>query len=1068
MDLYQVISYPLYAGAVLQIILGIALLKQAPRKSRAKRACAGLFFAAAAFLLSNAISYTLESQGRDYNFFNRVSWIGWFMIPACLQFAYYMQDEDSRIARIVGYVLYPFWSVVLLLTLFTDLVEPGDPSLIPFIDLDGPLEKPLRFVGAILAFWLLVVLYRTKNKMTGLKKSQFSLFFFGTLIFNIGCILVASVLPLFGAINPAFTTFVSLPWVVITYYAITRHRLFDLRLFVSRVLSTGFLLAVLSVMQVALFRLLSPVLGDSLSIAVSLSALGTFFFVTRLNRKMQDWVQALVLQDKYDYQKILQDSIKAITSILDLEELLGYFIGSVKKSLQVENSYLLLKEKNGHYSLKRGFNVQQEQVAGSPVIETLLDWLWQVRHGVVREELEHLTADGAGRMSEAMQTMGAELIIPLLYKEDLKGFMVLGRKGSLDPYFQSDIDLLETLAGHAAIAIENAQLYDEARQAKESMRESEAKFRTLAETAATGIFMHQGGNFLYANHASEIIGGYTIDEYLGMNFMGLVHRDYIDLVKTRARERIDGTSDIPRQYEFKIVKKNGEERWVLMTAGITEFEGKTTVMGTLIDITERKRAQEERYQMAALVENSSDFMGMSAMDGQVLFVNSGGRKLLGLDRNDDVKTRHVSDFMIQEDRPMFLEQILPNDFWQGEFRLRHFKTGLPVPVEMSCFKVFNQETEMPLTRAVVIRDITRLKKVREERDQYYQELQMALQFLQESEARFRTLAETTTAGIVIHRGGNFIYANPAIRKITGYDNEEVLALNFWDVIHPDYRDMARERGKARLQGAQLPTEYEVKIIIKNGEERWGNLTAGIIDYEGAPAIVVTFFDITDRKRAEEEQVRLYEQRIAIEKRHVVEKEKLLMDLHDGIGGITTNISILTELALKAADIEGVKSTLGTIAQLSREGIAEIRSFMHSLDAQDLNWRTIATELRNQGTNMVAPHGIAFALKATVDDVQEQPGSLLWVNLFKIYKESLTNAIKHSKANAIEVELKISREAFLLDIIDNGTSREEDWGKGRGIANMKKRAAELGGRMTLSSGNGTRMSLEIPLPLKYPA
>jgi signal transduction histidine kinase len=247
------------------------------------------------------------------------------------------------------------------------------------------------------------------------------------------------------------------------------------------------------------------------------------------------------------------------------------------------------------------------------------------------------------------------------------------------------------------------------------------------------------------------------------------------------------------------------------------------------------------------------------------------------------------------------------------------------------------------------------------------------------------------------------------------------------------------------------------------------MTAGVIEYEGKPAIIATLFDITDRKRAEEEKVNLYEDRIAEEKRHLMEKEKLLMDLHDGIGGITTNIGILVELARKATDIEGVKSTLNTISRLSREGISEIRSFMHSLDTRELNWRSLATELRSQGTNMVEPHRIAFALEVSLEDIQEQPGSLLWVNLFKIYKEALTNVIKHSKADSVAVALKVAKDGLLLIVHDNGTGWEEGRGNGRGISNMKKRAKETGGRLTLTfgRGSGTRVSLEIPLPLKYP-
>jgi two-component system sensor histidine kinase UhpB len=279
--------------------------------------------------------------------------------------------------------------------------------------------------------------------------------------------------------------------------------------------------------------------------------------------------------------------------------------------------------------------------------------------------------------------------------------------------------------------------------------------------------------------------------------------------------------------------------------------------------------------------------------------------------------------------------------------------------------------------------------------------------------------------------------------------------------------MVRERGQARLRGQEIPPKYEFKVITKNGEARWVYMTAGVIEYEGKPAVIGTLFDITDLKRTEEEKVRLYEERIAEERRHVMEKEKLLMDLHDGVGGITTNINILSEVAQKAADIESIKGTLATISGLSREGISEIRSFMQSLDARELSWRTLATELRSQGTNMVEPHNIAFTIESRTDDVPEQPSSLLWVNLFKIYKEALTNVIKHSKARAVAVILRVDKDGLYLAVQDDGTGWAEKPNSGRGLSNMKKRAEEIGGRLFFSPGSGVRVNIEIPIPLKYP-
>jgi PAS domain S-box-containing protein len=616
--------------------------------------------------------------------------------------------------------------------------------------------------------------------------------------------------------------------------------------------------------------------------------------------------------------------------------------------------------------------------------------------------------------------------------------------------------------------IEKTQLHDTIHKAIQSLKESEEKFRTLAETAAMAIFIHQGGNFLYANRAAETIGGYTVEEYLTMNFMSLVHPDYIDLVKSRARDRLAGSGDIPAQYEFKIVRKNGEECWVLMTAGVSEFEGKPAVIGTLIDITDRKKAEEERHQMALLIENSSDFIGMADLAGNVLFVNSGGRRMVGLDRKDEVLGTRLPDYFADEDRPVFEMQIRLSSAWRGELRMRHFKTGRDIPVDLYAFTVTDEKTGKPIARAAVIRDITDLKRAREERERIDRELQRALRSLQESETRFRTLAETTAAGIFIYREGRLIYVNPAGQRLSGYGRDEILGTDFWEIIHPRYRDVIRSRAEARLRGQDVPAEFEFAISTKSGEERWMGMTAGITEYEGKPAVIATLFDVTDRKRAEQEKVKLYEQRIAEEKRHLLEKEKILMDLHDGIGGITTNISILSELAQQMTDMDGIKKKLATISRLSREGISEIRGFMRSLDTRELTWRTFAAELRSQGMSLLEPHAVKFDLDSVVEDGHEQPGSLLWVNVFKIYKEALTNVVKHAKADSVFVKLQVSDRGLFLTVQDNGTGGEALRGTGgRGLANMKRRAGEIGGTVTISSGRGTVVHVEIPLPIKYP-
>jgi signal transduction histidine kinase len=193
-------------------------------------------------------------------------------------------------------------------------------------------------------------------------------------------------------------------------------------------------------------------------------------------------------------------------------------------------------------------------------------------------------------------------------------------------------------------------------------------------------------------------------------------------------------------------------------------------------------------------------------------------------------------------------------------------------------------------------------------------------------------------------------------------------------------------------------------------------------------------------------------------------QKVLMDIHDGIGGITTNIYLLSELTQKATDPADVRKAVATISGLSREGMGEIRSLMYSLDREDMTWHSLSAEIRSQGMKMVEPHAIAFEMTAEIADVVSKPGSLLCLSLFRIYRETLMNVIKHSRAKKVSVDLRVSRQLLLLAIRDDGVGLDVPSlsAKGRGIVFMKARAAEIGGKVTLTSDRGACVTVEVPL------
>jgi len=123
--------------------------------------------------------------------------------------------------------------------------------------------------------------------------------------------------------------------------------------------------------------------------------------------------------------------------------------------------------------------------------------------------------------------------------------------------------------------------------------------------------------------------------------------------------------------------------------------------------------------------------------------------------------------------------------------------------------------------------------------------------LLESDRQFRELAEHVASATFIYRGTHFVYVNAAAVELTGYSREELLTIPFWSVVAPEFRELVRLRGLARQAGEAAPPRYEIRLVRKDGEERWVDFTAGLVEYGGAPAAIGTAFDITTRKHAEE-------------------------------------------------------------------------------------------------------------------------------------------------------------------------------------------------------------------------
>jgi PAS domain S-box-containing protein len=125
--------------------------------------------------------------------------------------------------------------------------------------------------------------------------------------------------------------------------------------------------------------------------------------------------------------------------------------------------------------------------------------------------------------------------------------------------------------------------------------------------------------------------------------------------------------------------------------------------------------------------------------------------------------------------------------------------------------------------------------------------------LRASEARYRALVESSPDGIGIHQDGRVVFINPAGARLLGAQNpDELVGKPIEDIIHPDYREVVRERIQRSLATGQPAPPLMEKFIRLDGTVIDVEVTAVPIMWEGRPAMQVVFRDITERKRMEEE------------------------------------------------------------------------------------------------------------------------------------------------------------------------------------------------------------------------
>ncbi|KAF0158598.1 MAG: response regulator receiver [Syntrophaceae bacterium] len=130
------------------------------------------------------------------------------------------------------------------------------------------------------------------------------------------------------------------------------------------------------------------------------------------------------------------------------------------------------------------------------------------------------------------------------------------------------------------------------RRMEDELRESEEKYRTLFENAGEAIFVAQGGKLVFLNPKTAMLTGYSREEFASMPFVEFIYTDDRDMVMDRYLRRLNG-ENIPRQYSFRVIHKNGDVRWVELETVRINWKGKPATLNFMGDITNRKQTEEQ-------------------------------------------------------------------------------------------------------------------------------------------------------------------------------------------------------------------------------------------------------------------------------------------------------------------------------------------------------------------------------------------------------------------------------------------------------------------------------------------
>ncbi|MBU1065033.1 PAS domain-containing protein, partial [bacterium] len=375
----------------------------------------------------------------------------------------------------------------------------------------------------------------------------------------------------------------------------------------------------------------------------------------------------------------------------------------------------------------------------------------------------------------------------------------------------------------------------ERKQADEALRENEERYRAVVENSHSGILIvGEDYKFNYINDALCNIFGRRREDIIGHDFKEFLDNDSKSLVADRYLRRQRG-EEVPPRYEFNVVRKDGEKRRVEISSTVVrDSQGRARTIAQLLDITERKRSEEQVHYQANLLQNVSDAIIASDKDGIIQIWNPAAEKIYGW-KSDEVRGKKFHEIIKPEyhykSREGVFEKIKADGVWSGEI-VHHRKDGQPISI-LSTISGLKDNSGNQTGLVSVNHDITERKQAEEA--------------LKESEAKYRLMVESSRDAIVISQNDRYIFINDAFANMLGYQKADLLMSSYKKVYTEEAIKILEERDKQGSTGEAVADRYETVFKKKDGAEVHVEANVRIIDYKGQKATFAVIRNITKQK-----------------------------------------------------------------------------------------------------------------------------------------------------------------------------------------------------------------------------